>query len=135
MIKDENSEKIRERLLSIIDSDFESDVSFEREMDLPPKTVNNWRRGRSASYMRLIPRLAERLDINVSELFDIPIGRDTSELSEDEIQLLTLYRKSQALPQKLRRALSETLASTIDLYLKTASELKAHEKQRRKNVK
>ena len=49
-MKDLNSEKIRERVLSLIDSEFESDVAFEKEMELPPKTVNNWRRKLSSSF-------------------------------------------------------------------------------------
>ena len=50
----ENNERIRERVLSLIDSEFESDAAFEREMELPEKTVNNWRRGRSASFMKIL---------------------------------------------------------------------------------
>ena len=33
----ENTEKIRERVLSLIDSEFESDAAFEREMNLAEK--------------------------------------------------------------------------------------------------
>ena len=50
-MKDLNAEKIRERVLSLIDSEFESDVAFEKEMELPSKTVNNWRRRLSSSYI------------------------------------------------------------------------------------
>ena len=48
----EATEKIRERVLALIDSEFESDASFERELGLSEKTVSNWRRGRSASLDR-----------------------------------------------------------------------------------
>ena len=55
----EDVKNVRERILSLIDSEFESDAAFERALGLPEKTVNNWRRGRSASYMKMLPRLSE----------------------------------------------------------------------------
>ena len=128
-MKDLSSEKIRERVLSLIDSEFESDVAFEKEMELPPKTVNNWRRRLSSSYMKILPKLSERFKVNVSELLDMPILGESSELSEDEIYILTLYRKSRTLPVKLRKSLSESIESIINLYLKTAAELKPKEKR------
>ena len=81
----ENAEKVRERILSLIDSEFESDAAFERVMGLSEKTVNNWRRGRSSSYMKMLPRLSEEFSVNVGELLDMPLSHDTSELSEDEL--------------------------------------------------
>ena len=128
-MKDLNAEKIRERVLSLIDSEFESDVAFEKEMELPSKTVNNWRRRLSSSYMKILPKLSERFKVNVSELLDMPILGESSELSEDEIHILTLYRKSRTLPTKLRQSLSESIESIINLYLKTAAELKPKKKR------
>lgn len=113
----DSGEKIRERVLSLIDSEFESDAAFEREMGLPEKTVNNWRRRRSSSYMRILPGLSDLFGVNIGELLDMPIRLDSSELSEEELELLTLYRKSHALPKKQRIALKKTLESTIELYL------------------
>ncbi len=128
----ENNEKIRQRILSLIDSEFESDAAFERAMGLRDKTVNNWRRGLSASYMKMLPTLSERFSVNVGELLDIPLRKDTSELSEDELHLLHLYRKSRTMPQKLRTALRETLENTINLYIKSASELKSKNRKQQK---
>ena len=126
----DNEEKIRERVLSLIDSEFESDAAFERALGLRDKTVNNWRRCRSSSYMKILPRLSEEFHVNVGELLDIPLSRDTSELSEDELHLLHLYRKSRTMPQKLRTALRETLENTIELYIKSASEFKSERRKR-----
>ena len=128
-MKDLNTEKIRERVLSLVDSEFESDVAFEKEMELPAKTVNNWRRHLSSSYMKILPKLSERFKVNISELLDMPILGESSELSEDEIHILTLYRKSRTLPTKLRQSLSESIESIINLYLKTAAELKPKKKR------
>ena len=54
---------------------------------------------------------------NVGELLDMPIRFDSSELSDEELELLTLYRKSHSLPKKQRLAMKKTLESTIELYL------------------
>lgn len=132
-MNNETTERMRERLLSLIDAEFESDAAFEREMSLSEKTVNNWRRGRSASFMKMLPTLSERFGVNVGELLDMPLRRDTSELSEEELRLLHLYRKSRTLPQKMRSALRETLEMTINLYIATASDLKTKTKARKKS--
>jgi hypothetical protein len=72
--------------------------------------------------MKMLPRLAEGFDVNVGELLDIPIHKDTSELSEDELELLTLYRKSGVLSARQRIALAKTLESVINLYINSAPE-------------
>ncbi len=112
-----NVERIRTQVLSLIDSEFESDAAFEREMELAEKTVNNWRRGRSSSFMKILPTLSERFGVTVGELMDIPIREDSSELSEDELELLELYRRTHILPKKMRQALRDTLETTINMYL------------------
>ena len=89
-MKNENSERVRKRILELIDSEFESDAAFERAMGLSDKTVNNWRRGRSSSYMKMLPRLSDEFSVNVGELLDIPLRKDTSELSEEELHILHL---------------------------------------------
>ena len=114
--------RTRERILSLIDTEYESDAAFEREMELAPKTVNNWRRGRSSSFMRMLPRLAEDFDVSISDLLDVPIHRDASDLSDDELDLLTLYRKTAYLSPKQRIALSKTLRSLINLYLESETD-------------
>ena len=125
-----NTERIRARVLSLIEAEYESDAAFERAVGIPDKTVNNWRRGRSASFMKMLPELAERFRVNVGELMDMPLRRDTSELSEEELHLLKLYRRSRSMPDTMRRALRETLETTINLYIETNNELKEAPKRR-----
>ena len=126
----EQNENIRVRVLSLIESEFESDAAFERALGLADKTVNNWRRGRSASYMKMLPELSRAFGVNVGELLDMPIMHNTSELSLEEVHLLHLYRRSRTMPQKLRAALRETLETTIELYIKSATELKTEKKKK-----
>jgi hypothetical protein len=79
----------------------------------------------------MLPELSEGFKVNIGELLDIPVRKDTSELSEEELNLLYLYRKSRVMPEKMRKALRETLEKTIELYVLTYAELKAKEKSRR----
>lgn len=118
------AEETRERLIALIESEYESDAAFEREMELAPKTVNNWRRGRSASFMKMLPLLAEKFEVSVGELLDLPISRDSSELSDDEVELLTLYRQSGILTPRQKIALRDTLESVIKMYLAAAPDKK-----------
>ena len=130
-MKDKDNESVREKILSLIESEFESDAAFERTLGLADKTVNNWRRGRSASFMKMMPELAKVFGVNVGELLDIPITHSSSELSVEEVHLLHLYRKARVVPPKMRSALRETLESVINLYIETASELREGEKKKR----
>ncbi len=132
-MRDEGADKLRERILSFIDAEFESDVAFEKAMQLPPKTVNNWRRGLSSSYMKLLPALSEQFKINVSELLDMPLHGKSTELSDDEMHLLSLYRRSRTLPRAMRTALSETLEYVINMYLGATNELTAKKKKTKKD--
>lgn len=116
-MKYENCESIRERLLLLISSEYDSDAAFERACGLPEKTVNNWRRARSASFMKMLPALADRFHMTVGELLDLPLTGSGSELSDDELKLLRLFRKSRTLPKERRAALAATLEAVITLYL------------------
>lgn len=129
-MKAEN-EKIRERVLSLIRAEFESDAAFEREMELNEKTVSNWRRGRSTSFMSILPELSEKFGVNVGELLDIPIKDDSSELSDEELELLTLYRKSHVLPKKMRAGLKQTIEATVNMYIDAFAEQKKAKRQKK----
>ena len=128
-MKQDNTERIRARILTLIESEFESDAAFERAMGLGDKTVNNWRRGKSASYMKMLPRLSEVFRVSVSDLLDMPIEADRAELSEAELHLLHLYRRARALPKAQREALAQTLESVIKLYLKSETPKKETKKK------
>ena len=115
------TESVRARVLSLVDSEYESDAAFERDMGLKDKTVSNWRRGKSASFMKMLPALSDKFGINVGELLDIPLTAESSALSPEELELIALYRKTHVLPKKMRVALRETLETTINMYI-SASE-------------
>ena len=129
-MKNEGNDRIRQKILSLIDSEFESDAAFERAIGLPDKTVSNWRRLRSSSYMNMLPTLSEVFRVNVGELLDIPLRRDTSELSEEELHLLHLYRKSRTMPPKMRSALRESIESLVTLYITSSGEIRKEKKEK-----
>lgn len=111
------SEAARERILSLIDAEFESDAAFERELGIPDKTVNNWRRGRSASFMKMLPELAAALSVTVVDLLDLPLSEGAVELSAEEREIIALYRRAKVLPPEQRAALDKTLGAVIDMYI------------------
>ena len=114
----ENEEKIRERILSLIDSEFDSDAAFERAANLPPKTVNNWRRNRSSSYMKMLPELATLFGVSVRDLLNTEEEADGGiRLTAEEQAFLSMFRAAEGLSERERAALNETIKNTIDLYL------------------
>ena len=105
-------------LFSLIDVKFGSDAAFERAANLPPKTVNNWRRGRSASYMKMLPELATLFGVSVRDLLHIEEEESVgTRLTVEEQEFLSLFRAAGDLSERERAALTETVRSTIDLYL------------------
>ena len=131
-MKNATTESTREMLLALIEAEYESDAAFERALGLAEKTVNNWRRGRSASFMKMLPTLSERFGIHVGALMDMPLKGESAELSEEELHLLHLYRKSRTLPKEMRAALIETVEQVIRLYLKSAAAITAENGKKRK---
>ncbi|MBQ8859490.1 MAG: hypothetical protein IJ012_06870 [Clostridia bacterium] len=105
-------------LFSLIDLKFGSDAAFERAANLPPKTVNNWRRGRSSSYMKMLPELATLFGVSVRDLLlTEEDDGSAARLTAEEQEFLSLFRAAGDLSERERAALTETIRSTIDLYL------------------
>ena len=133
-MKNATTEHTREMLLALIEAEYESDAAFERALGLAEKTVNNWRRGRSASFMKMLPTLSERFGIHVGALMDMPLKSEAAELSEEELHLLHLYRKSRTLPKQMRAALIETVEQVIRLYIQSAETISAESGKKRKTA-
>ena len=104
-------------LFSLIELKFSSDAAFERAANLPPKTVNNWKRGRSSSFMKMLPELAALFGVSVRDLLGADGGESAPALTAEEQEFLALFRAASGLSEKERAALTETVKSTIDLYL------------------
>ena len=117
----ENVLRTSEVIFSLIELQYGSDAAFERAANLPPKTVNNWRRRRSSSYMKLLPELATLFGVSVRDL----LGEENGAiLSPSEQQLLAMFRATSGLSEREKAALTETIKNTIDLYLASREEEK-----------
>lgn len=121
-MKSTNTESVRERVLALIENGYKTDSAFEKELGLPPKTVNNWRRGRSASFMKMLPTLSAAFGVSIGEMLNPSAGDNYGELTDDEKRLLAIYRSSQGLPNDLRRALIDSVEALARLYIKTAAD-------------
>ncbi len=105
---------IGETVTRLISEQFPSDAAFERMIGLPPKTVSNWRRGRSATYMKMLPALEAALGDDLSAyLHDTPASDGS--LSKEEEKLLRAWRSAAPLSPDARRALCTTLVNMIKL--------------------
>ncbi len=109
--------QVGERIFAFIDALYGNDAAFERASNLPPKTVNNWRRGRSASYMKLLPEIAELFGVPVGELLGVAGGERAPHLTPEEEELLSMFRAAGSLSESERAALTATIRNTIGLYL------------------
>ena len=106
----QDSEDVRVRVLALIDEQFESDAAFERAASLPPKTVSNWRRKRSASYLKQLGRIAPLLGVHAADFL-----LDAAEGGEET--LLHMWRRTSVLSKEERDNLASTLVEVIRLYL------------------
>lgn len=77
-----------ERLSELIAKRYPSDYAFEAEFGLPQKKVNDWKRGKSKTYLKMLPELAQHFGVSSSYLLcetDDPnpqgLDIDTSDLS------------------------------------------------------
>ncbi len=112
-----NDDRVRETVLALLTEQFGSDAAFERAAELPPKTVSNWRRGRSSSYVKMLPQLAALFGVRVGDLLP-----SEGEWDLAEARLVRLWRSSAVLPPRERQALAEALEATMRLYLASREE-------------
>ena len=116
-------EQTGEIIFSLIEMRSGSDAAFERAANLPPKTVNNWRRGRSSSFMKMLPELAALFSVSVRDLLQAEGGATGADgLTAEEQELLAMFRATGNLSERERAALTETIRNTIDLYLASHGE-------------
>ena len=107
-------ESVSKNLFHLIELHFSSDAAFERAAGLPAKTVSNWRRGRSATYMKMLPQLAAVLGVTSRELLadDAPLQEDNA-----ESRLWQSLRRANGLPhaetERLYRALETVIALAL----------------------
>ena len=114
---DDQRDLILEKILSLLSDEQCPDTELERALGLSAKTVSNWRRGISHSYMRRLPEIAAFFGVAQSALDGSKGESDMAALSADETALLSRYREAcRAVPAR-RRALFEALDRVLVLFL------------------
>ncbi len=86
------------RILDLNTAKGNDDRTLEITLNLKPKTANNWKRGLSEGYMKMLPQIADYFDVSVDYL----LGRtenpshEPAEIDENEIRF-ALYEGEKAL--------------------------------------
>lgn len=70
-----------ERILQLKNSRNMSDVALEEKLELNPKTVSNWKRGKSTSYLQLLPKIAALFGVSTDYL----LGVDDININESSV--------------------------------------------------
>ena len=115
---DKNSEQtVAVHLFSLLDESNKTDKELEIALKLKPKTVSNWRRGRSHGYMRHLPEIASFFAVSPAYLWE---GKNSmqKELSSEEWELISAYRALSHLDVKKRKAVRDLFRKITDLYSK-----------------
>lgn len=81
-----------ERILQLKNSRNMSDVALEEKLELNPKTVSNWKRGKSTSYLQLLPKIAALFGVSTDYL----LGVDDININESSVldKIALLLQKS-----------------------------------------
>lgn len=106
--------KTADLIINLIEERYRSDADFERKMNLKPKTVNNWKRGISESYYKMLPEISIALDVTPNYL----LGFDGGEISLEETELISSYRRLSELSDADRRIVLATIKNIIELKVK-----------------
>ncbi|MBP5209972.1 MAG: hypothetical protein J6125_03825 [Clostridia bacterium] len=103
---------VLERILTLMRAGAHTDAGMERALSLAPRTVSNWRRGVSHSYMDRLPDVAAYLRVPQNVLTG---DAATADLAAEEATLLAVYREAAALSPARRKALLDALCRVIRL--------------------
>ena len=74
-----------------------TDTEMQRDMGLPPHSINKWMTGQTKSYRNYIYQISEYFNVSVAYLTGetdkkIPAAPEDDGLTEDEIEVIRLFR-------------------------------------------
>lgn len=113
-MQNEYAKRVGENLFRVVKQKFRSNAAFEREAGLPAKTMNNWQRGRSASYLKILPQLADVLGVPLVVLTAVQ-PEDGETLTDHELELLRIYRSLLPLSEEKRDRFVRSIAELASL--------------------
>ena len=89
---------VLEKILDLISKNYASDAAFEVAANLPPKTVYDWKRGKSKGYLKILPKLSELFGVPVAHFYGEAINTDIKNkpvaTEDDELQEYLEYLKN-----------------------------------------
>lgn len=66
----ESKDVVRQNVVRLIDDIYISYKDFESEFGLKPNTVTEWKRGRSNTFLSILPEIADAFDCTIDSLFN-----------------------------------------------------------------
>lgn len=91
---------ILENIIRIMKEKEISQVAFCKEFNLPKSVFTDWKAGRNESYKKHILAIANFLQVNVLDLYGISYSQPEITLSNEERNVIELYRKITPQQQK-----------------------------------
>ena len=84
----ESKDIVRQNVIRLIDDIYFSYKDFEAEMGLKPNTVTEWKRGRSNTFLNILPEIADDFEVTIDSLFN----RDNTIEKENRIPIIGSIR-------------------------------------------
>lgn len=78
-------------------------IDLAKHFNVSEMTASRWHKGENVPDLDLLPELANYLGISLYDLFGIT---DPSELSDEELKVITEYRKQTNMQQAVKNVLS-----------------------------
>lgn len=88
------------RLLELIEREYASYFAFENDFGIKNKTVDNWKRGRSKSYLKMIPDLAVFFNVSAGYLLGEE-GTDRKDPVTDEDIKFALFNGTDGITDEM----------------------------------
>lgn len=71
-------------ILNLINKNYPSEAAFEYKFGLKPKTVYDWKRGKSKSYLKILPKLSKEFNVSTDYLLGNADIKNSPSTIEDE---------------------------------------------------
>lgn len=107
-----------DKILALIGTKYPSDAAFESKHGLKPKTVYEWKRKRSKSYMDIVVQIATDFNVTTDYLLGVEVGNRQENAPERDDKLRLIARRITEIPEKDREKVLAIFEATLDTFLK-----------------
>ncbi|MDR2558899.1 MAG: helix-turn-helix domain-containing protein [Oscillospiraceae bacterium] len=74
-------------ILKLIRENYKSNAAFERELGLTPLTVSDWKRKKSESYLKMLPKLSECFNVTTDYLLGNYTADTITPATKEQVKL------------------------------------------------